>query len=155
MSEKPLWQPSPARIKNANLAAFRRHARERWGLIAEDYADPEVKETFQRCRELAERAAALPPLLTALAGLTSYHSARAELADAGRIVPRLMELAERLPLPQTTLVAHTCAAWSMWSRGELAAAREHADRAIAARPDQPMLFPSTFDLVGYAFGASA
>jgi acetoacetyl-CoA synthetase len=37
MSDKPLWQPSPARAKNANLAAFRKHARERWGLAAEDY----------------------------------------------------------------------------------------------------------------------
>ena len=36
--DKPLWQPSPARIKNANLAAFRRHARERWDVNAEDYA---------------------------------------------------------------------------------------------------------------------
>ena len=38
MTDKPLWQPSPARIKNANLAAFRKHAHERWDINAEDYA---------------------------------------------------------------------------------------------------------------------
>lgn len=124
-------------------------------LVAEDYADPEVETTFDRCRQLAERAEALPPLLAALAGLHAYHAARAELADSARIVPRMVELAERLPLPQTTLIAYTCAAWSSWSRGELATAREHANRAIAAKPSAPMPFPSTFDLVGYAFGTAA
>jgi acetoacetyl-CoA synthetase len=36
--ETPLWQPSPARIANANLTAFMRQARARWGVAAEDYA---------------------------------------------------------------------------------------------------------------------
>ena len=36
--ETPLWQPSPARIANANLTAFMREARARWGVAAEDYA---------------------------------------------------------------------------------------------------------------------
>src|SRR5688572_17103384 len=36
--DEPLWQPSPARARNANLAAFRKHARERWNVTAEDYA---------------------------------------------------------------------------------------------------------------------
>jgi acetoacetyl-CoA synthetase len=38
MTDKPLWQPSPTRIQNANLAAFQRHARERWGVNTGDYA---------------------------------------------------------------------------------------------------------------------
>ena len=124
-------------------------------LVAEDYADPEVKATFERCRDLAERAGALPPLLTALAGLHTYHAARAELADTARIVPRILDLAERLPLPQAIVVAHTCAAWSAWSRGALAAACEHGERAIATNLSEPMSFPSAFDLVGYAFGTTA
>ena len=37
--EKPLWQPSAARITNANLTAFTRQARERWGLPAGDYSE--------------------------------------------------------------------------------------------------------------------
>ena len=124
-------------------------------LVAEDYADPAVQATFERCRELAERADALPPLLVALAGLHTYHAARAELADTGRIVPRILELAERLPLPQAIVVAHTCAAWSEWSRGALAAACAHGEWAIAANLTEPMTFPSAFDLVGYAFGTTA
>ena len=36
--DQPLWQPSPARIANANLTAFLREARARWGVAAEDYA---------------------------------------------------------------------------------------------------------------------
>jgi acetoacetyl-CoA synthetase len=36
--DKPLWQPSPERAARANLGAFARHARERWGVAAEDYA---------------------------------------------------------------------------------------------------------------------
>jgi acetoacetyl-CoA synthetase len=36
--EKPLWQPSPERVARANLTAFMREARERWGATADDYA---------------------------------------------------------------------------------------------------------------------
>ena len=124
-------------------------------LVAEDYADPAVEAVFQRVQQLAEQANALPPLLTALAGLHGYHAARAQLTDADRIVPRMIELAERLPLPQASLVAHTCAAWLRWNQGELARAREHGLQAITAKPVEPMSFPSTFDLVGYAFGTAA
>src|SRR5262249_177735 len=124
-------------------------------LVAEDYADPAVEAVFQRVEQLAEQANALPPLLTALAGLHGYHAARAHLTDSGRIVPRMIELAERLPLPQASLVAHTCAAWLRWNQGELARAHEHAVQAIAAKPTESMSFPSTFDLVGYAFGTTA
>jgi acetoacetyl-CoA synthetase len=35
--DKPLWQPSAERVRNANLTAFARQARERWGIKAEDY----------------------------------------------------------------------------------------------------------------------
>jgi len=35
--DQPLWQPSPARIANANLTAFMRRAREQWGVTADDY----------------------------------------------------------------------------------------------------------------------
>jgi hypothetical protein len=124
-------------------------------LVAEDYADPAVEAAFRRVQELSEQANALPPLLTALAGLHACHAARAQLTDAARIVPRMIELAERLPLPQTSLVAHTCAAWLRWNQGELARAREHAIQAITATPVEAMSFPSTFDLVGYAFGIAA
>ena len=124
-------------------------------LVAEDYADPAVEAVFQRVEQLAEQANALPPLLTALAGLHGYHAARAHLTDSGRIVPRMIELAERLPLPQASLVAHTCAAWLRWNQGELARAHEHAMQAILAKPAESMSFPSTFDLVGYAFGTAA
>jgi len=37
--ERPLWQPSPARIANANLTAFVRQAREKWSIPADDYSD--------------------------------------------------------------------------------------------------------------------
>ena len=36
--ERPLWQPSPDRVANANLTAFRRHVRERWDIAADTYA---------------------------------------------------------------------------------------------------------------------
>src|SRR5262245_8770128 len=124
-------------------------------LVAEDYADPAVEAVFQRVEQLAEQANAWPPLLTALAGLHGYHAARAHLTDCGHIVPRMIELAERLPLPQALLVAHTCAAWLRWNQGELARAHEHAMQAILAKPAESMSFPSTFDLVGYACGTAA
>ena len=124
-------------------------------LVAEDYADPAVEATFQRCRQLAEQVEALPPLLSALAGLHTCYAARAQLADAARIIPLMVELAEQLPFPETTLVAHASGAWCYWSRGELGIARAHATRAIAAQPAEPMEFPSTFDVVAYAFGVAA
>jgi len=36
-SDRPLWLPSPERIAAANLTAFMRHARERYGVSARDY----------------------------------------------------------------------------------------------------------------------
>ena len=38
MSE-PLWQPGPERIESANLTAFMRDVRGRWGVAARDYAE--------------------------------------------------------------------------------------------------------------------
>jgi acetoacetyl-CoA synthetase len=37
--EKPLWQPSATRIANANITAFAKAARERWGVPGSDYDD--------------------------------------------------------------------------------------------------------------------
>ncbi len=37
--DRPLWQPSAARIASANLTAFARQARERWGISASDYSE--------------------------------------------------------------------------------------------------------------------
>jgi acetoacetyl-CoA synthetase len=37
-ADKPLWQPDPERIRNANLTAFTDYARGRWKIGAEDYA---------------------------------------------------------------------------------------------------------------------
>ena len=124
-------------------------------LVAEDYADPAVEAAFERAKQLSEQANALPPLLSALAGLHAYHVARAQLTDAAGIVPRMIEIADHLPLPQAALVAHGCAAWLRWNQGDLTRAREHASQAITAKPVEPMSFPSTFDLVGYAFGTAA
>jgi acetoacetyl-CoA synthetase len=36
--DQPLWQPSPERIASANLTAFMRHVRGRWGAAFDDYA---------------------------------------------------------------------------------------------------------------------
>jgi DNA-binding winged helix-turn-helix (wHTH) protein/tetratricopeptide (TPR) repeat protein len=124
-------------------------------LVAEDYADPAVEATFQRCRQLAEQAQALPPLLSSLAGLHTCYAARAQLADSARIIPLMVALAEQLPFPETTLVAHASGAWCYWSCGELATAHQHSMLAIAAQPAEPIEFPSTFDVVAYAFGSAA
>jgi len=37
-ADKPLWQPSPERIAHANLTAFTRQVRSRWGAAFDDYA---------------------------------------------------------------------------------------------------------------------
>jgi acetoacetyl-CoA synthetase len=37
--EKPLWQPSRERVAGANLTAFVRHARSRWGVACDDFAE--------------------------------------------------------------------------------------------------------------------
>jgi acetoacetyl-CoA synthetase len=37
-ADKPIWQPSPERVRNANLTAFVREAQKKWGITAQDYA---------------------------------------------------------------------------------------------------------------------
>jgi DNA-binding winged helix-turn-helix (wHTH) protein/tetratricopeptide (TPR) repeat protein len=124
-------------------------------LVAEDYADPAVEAAFQRSVQLAEKAQAPGPLLTALGGLHASYAARAQLAACEAIVPRALELAEQLPLPQSRLIAYACAAWSQWARGDLETARASALAAIATQPDEPIPFPTTFDIVSYVLGISA
>ena len=36
MSDQPLWQPSPARIKSTNLTAFMAEVEKSWGVHHED-----------------------------------------------------------------------------------------------------------------------
>jgi acetoacetyl-CoA synthetase len=48
--DKPLWQPSPERVAAANLTAFRRHVRERWGVTARDYAELHRWSVAERAR---------------------------------------------------------------------------------------------------------
>ena len=124
-------------------------------LVAEDYADPAAEAAFHACRELAERTATLPPLLTALGGLHTCYAARARLRENEAIVPRMIEIAEQVQFPQAKLIAHGCAAWSQWTKGDFATARESAAAAIAAHPDEPIAFPSTFDVVSWMYGVSA
>jgi acetoacetyl-CoA synthetase len=37
MADRPLWQPSPARLREANLTRFMAHAAKEWGASAKDY----------------------------------------------------------------------------------------------------------------------
>jgi acetoacetyl-CoA synthetase len=37
MADRPLWQPSPARLREANLTRFMAHAAKEWGVAVKDY----------------------------------------------------------------------------------------------------------------------
>lgn len=101
------------------------------------YADPELRATFQRCCELAEQLGEQPQLFAALTGLETCHLARGELSAATPVGARLLQLAEAMPVPVFTVLAHTAVGWTQCCQGNFRDAVEHLTRATTVHADVP------------------
>lgn len=100
-------------------------------LMTQGYAAADVERTYARARALCGRIGQSPQLLPALAGLFRFSFVRAEFQTALAIGEQIRRLGEQTGDRTVALVAHSLLGPPLVSLGELAAAREHLDNAIA------------------------
>jgi predicted ATPase len=89
---------------------------------------PEVEQLYTRARELCEQVGEPPELFRVLWGLWGIYNARGEHQKMQALGEQLLSLAERLHDPDLLLEAHHALWTSLFSGGELAAARAHQDQ---------------------------
>lgn len=115
-------------------------------LMAKGYADPEVERTYARARALCQQLGARPQLFPALHGLWVFHEVRADLRIARALAEEMFALAQSEQSPALLLQAHHVLGETSYLQGELIAAREHLERAIA------LYDPRQHDTLGLLYG---
>ena len=100
-------------------------------MLARGYGVPEVAAVVTRARELSQRLERSPALLPALLGMARLHVVRAELRDAAELGEQIVVLSQHAPDP-LPVVTDSVMTYVRYFRGELEAARAHAERGAAA-----------------------
>lgn len=101
------------------------------------YTDPQVQETYQRARGLAESVHDEEQLFSAMWGLWTCHRARLEMQAARQLAADLNELASSLQDDSRLLAAHH-AQWTTYTYlGELVKANAHCEHGMRLyRPER-------------------
>jgi class 3 adenylate cyclase/tetratricopeptide (TPR) repeat protein len=90
------------------------------------YAHSQVRESFQKAREICSALGDPPPTFPALCGLWAFAFASGQLREAMSIATRLLELAQSAEEDSPRmLVAHAACGQTLCFKGELDKAREH------------------------------
>jgi predicted ATPase len=100
-------------------------------LLGEGWAVPEVERTFVRARELCTRVGDAPERFAILSGLFGFYVSRAELGVARDLAKEMLEIASASEDAAVRLAAHHDAGMVAFYRGDLGAALEHLERALA------------------------
>ncbi len=100
-------------------------------IAARGFAAPEVGEAYVRARQLCEQIGDDARRFPALFGLWIFHAARAEMDDAVAVANQMLQLAAELDDDVARLVAHRAMTNTRFFLGDLAAARAHAENALA------------------------
>jgi class 3 adenylate cyclase/predicted ATPase len=101
-------------------------------LAARGFAAPETGAAYQRALELSNRLDDRSRLMPALFGRWIYHMARAEVRACLPVADEMLKLAEEQGDTASLLIACRALANSWFFIGDLAAARQYAERAVAA-----------------------
>jgi len=92
---------------------------------------PEVEQTYTQARELCQRLGDTPLLFPVLWGLCRAYHSRGELLKAREVGEQLLSLAQSLQDPTLVLEAHHTQWTTLFSLGELLAAKEHCEQGRA------------------------
>jgi predicted ATPase/DNA-binding winged helix-turn-helix (wHTH) protein len=92
---------------------------------------PEVERVYSRAQELCQRIGESPRLFPVLWGLFLFRRSRGEVDVAHGLGQRLLALAQRTDDPSLLIEAHHALWATLFARGELVAARDHAARAVS------------------------
>jgi predicted ATPase len=91
---------------------------------------PEVEQLYLRARALCEQVGEPPQLFRVLWGLRTFYNQRGEYQTIRGLEEQLLSLAQRLQAPDLLLEAHHSLWSSLFSGGELAAARSHMEQGL-------------------------
>jgi predicted ATPase len=100
-------------------------------MVTRGWSAPEVEGAYARARVLCDRVGDPAQLFSALQGLFSFRNARGDHFEARDLAQEALALAESLREPALLVLAHCTAGANAYWRGELGAAREHLEEAIA------------------------
>jgi class 3 adenylate cyclase/predicted ATPase len=100
-------------------------------VAARGFAAPKTGEAYERAREICERLGDIRELFPVLYGLCLFHLYAADLTSARAASDRLLELAGASDDRGLFFFAHRAAGVSLYPAGDLLAAREHLERALA------------------------
>ncbi|NOT55353.1 MAG: AAA family ATPase [Deltaproteobacteria bacterium] len=100
-------------------------------MVLKGNADPEVERVYTRAQALCQRVGETPRLFTVLAGLRNFYNGRGKHQTARELGEQLLGLAQRVQDPALLLEAHLDLGGSLFSLGELIAARMHLQQSIA------------------------
>jgi predicted ATPase len=100
-------------------------------LLGAGWAVPEVERTYLRARELCTRVGDGPGCFAIRSGLFGFYVSRAELAVARDLAREMLDIASVTDDAAVQLAAHHDAGMLAFYRGELTAARDHLERALA------------------------
>jgi predicted ATPase len=108
---------------------------------------PEMRLCYARARELCERTGDTAGLFPVLYGQFSHHLSRSEADAAHDLAVETLRLAEGTEDPALLSMAHCILGMSLFSRGELVAARTQLQTALSI--DQPDRHSHTFLAPGH------
>jgi predicted ATPase len=100
-------------------------------LVTKGYASIEVERAYARAWQLCQQIGETPQRSSALFGLWVFYLVRADYQMASELGGQLMDLARRLQDSVLLLEAHQVQGINLFYQGELVAAREHLEQAIA------------------------
>ncbi len=100
-------------------------------IATKGYTAAEVGKAYARARELCQHIGEPPQLFPVLRGLWVSYLVQAELQTARELGEQLLTLAQRAQDPAFLLEAHYALGATLFCLGEVASAREHAERGIA------------------------
>jgi predicted ATPase len=93
-------------------------------------AAPEVEQLYTRARELCEQVGEWPQLFRVLWGFWQMYNRRGDAQTMQVLGEQLLSLAQRLEDPDLLLEAHHALWTSLFSGGELSAARMHQEQGL-------------------------
>ena len=104
--------------------------------VTKGWASREGAEAFARVRELSEQLGDTQQILLVLLGLWVSAYTRGEARAAQELADQMLRVAERDSTPGTLVWAHVAQGATRYERGDLIAAREHLERAIAVYDEE-------------------
>jgi predicted ATPase/class 3 adenylate cyclase len=115
-------------------------------IATKGYGASEVGATYTRARALCQQGVQSPQLFTVLFGLWQFYVLQAELPLARELGEQLLALAQHLQDSAYVLEAHRSLAFTLFSLGEMAAARAQAEQGIV------LYHPPTHHVHVYTYG---